>query len=65
METEFLLLKDILFLSALKYPINSNYINYNLESISAEINMCNRKNSVTDFGKLKSDQNRNGHSNLF
>jgi hypothetical protein len=54
-KTEFLSLKDILFLSTLKYPTNSNYTNYNPKSISGEINIDNRDNDITDSDKLKLD----------
>jgi hypothetical protein len=60
METEFLLLKDILFLSALKYPTDFNYTDFNPESMSGKTNVHNRNNSVTDSDRLKSGQSRGG-----
>jgi hypothetical protein len=65
MKTEFLLFKNIFFLSALKYSTNFNYTNYNLKSISGKANRHNQNNSVTDSDGLKSDQSRGGYPNLF
>ncbi len=53
MKIEFFLFKDIFLLSALKYPTDSNYTDYNLENILGEINVYNRDNSVADSDRLE------------
>jgi hypothetical protein len=65
MKIELPLLKNIFFLSTLKYLINSNYTDYNPENISKEANRHNRDDSVADSDGLKSDQSRGGHPDLF
>jgi len=65
MEIEFLLLKNIFFLAALKYFTDFNYTNYNLKSISEKADKHNRDNSVADSDGLKLDQNRDRHPDLF
>jgi hypothetical protein len=64
METAFLSLEDIFLLSALKYPTDSNYTDYNPESMSGEANRHNRDNSVADSEGLKSGQSRGRHPDL-
>jgi hypothetical protein len=58
MEIKLLLFKNILFLSALKYPTDFNYTDFNPESISGKANVHNRDNSVADFDRLESGQSR-------
>ncbi len=53
MKIEFLLFEDILFLFDLKYLTDSNYTDYNFESILGEIYIYNRDNNVTDSDKLE------------
>lgn len=65
METELPSLEDIFLLAALKYPTDSNYTDYNPESMSGEAGGHNRDNSVADSDGLKSGQSRGGHPNLF
>jgi hypothetical protein len=65
METELPSLEDILLLSALKYPTDSNYADYNPGSMSGEANVHNRDHSVADSGRLESGQSRGKHPDPF
>jgi hypothetical protein len=65
MKTELFLFKNIFLLSALMYPTDSNYTDYNPESMPGEADRHNRDNSVADSDGLKSGQSRGGHPDLF
>jgi hypothetical protein len=55
MKTEFPSLKDIFFLSVLKYLTDFNYTDYNLKNMSRKADRHNRNNSVADSDELKLD----------
>jgi hypothetical protein len=64
METALPSLEDIL-MSALKYPTDSNYTDYDPESMSGGANVHNRHNSMADSGRLESGQSRGKHPDPF